>query len=149
MTAAEAKEFVISRIIAEAEREGVSLTDTEKQQMLWWTEVHPEPHIRDLKALTERFDAECDTGVYEAKIQGLAKDVYRRDRNESAVLQERWADALAALSQEDHYVGVLLPQTPSTGRPARLLDFMKYIAIAIGIVLVITIAAILSAKLGG
>ena len=148
MTAAEAKEFAIARIIAEAEREHIPLSETEKQ-MLWWTEVHPEPHIRDLKALGERFDAECESGAYEAKIQDLAKEVYQRDRTESPVLRERWASAPTALSEEDHYVSVLLPTTTSDAGPARLADFIKYIAIAIGIVLVITIAAVLSGKYAG
>ena len=132
MTAGEAKEFVISRIIAEANREDVSLTDTE-QQMLWWTEVHPEPHIPDLKRLAERFDSECDSDEYETKMKGLLNAA----RNNATHEKQRWDEAVRAIEKEDHYLGVILMGSGQNSAQVSLPIVNRFLAVVIFVVVLI------------
>ena len=141
MTASEAKEFVISRIVAEARSLAVSLSETE-WQMLYWSEIYPPPNIPNLKELAEHFDAECDSDEYEAKIRRLAEAARQRDSVDAAQAQQ-WKDALDALSKEDHYVNVMLPGFGSGaavgGGQNRVRDIILYLAIAITIVIALAI----------
>lgn len=148
MTAAEGKEFLISRIIAEAKREGVPLTDTE-QEMLWWTEVHPEPHIPDLKRLAERFDDECDSDEYEEKIRALATGARDQAAKASPAQEQRWKEAVNAIGKEDHYLNVMLPVSsasvddisdePPPPHPIR--DYLIYFTVGIALVGAIVLLA--------
>jgi hypothetical protein len=144
MNASEAKEFVISRIVAEARSQAVSLSETE-WQMLYWSEIHPPPNIPDLGKLAERFDAECDSDQYEMKIRALAEAARKRDSIDEAQAK-RWEGAIDALSEEDHYINVMLPGFSSSvgvaGRQHRTRDVILYLAIALSIVVVITIYAL-------
>jgi len=141
MNATEAKEFVIARIIAEARGQAVPLSETERK-MLYWSEVYPPANIPDLKKLAERFDAECESDQYEAKIRALA-DAARKLDSTNATEAQRWKDAISALSQEDHYISVMLPGLGShgvaTGQQYRTRDVILYLAIAMAIVTAITI----------
>ena len=141
MTASEAKEFVISRIVAEAHSLAVPLSETESQ-MLYWSEIHPPPNIPNLKDLAERFDAECDSDEYEAKIRRLAEAARQRDSVDAAQAQQ-WKDALDALSKKDHYINVMLPGFGSgaaaRGGQNRVRDIILYLAIAITIVIALVI----------
>jgi hypothetical protein len=136
MTAAEAKEFVISRIIAQAKRENVPLTSVE-QEMLWWTEVHPEPHISDLKRLADRFDAECDSDEYEAKMAALL-NAARANAPED---NERWVEAAKAIEREDHYLGVIFMQSGRGSPAGRLPIGNKFLLIVTILVVLIGLVA--------
>jgi hypothetical protein len=60
-----AKQFLISRVIAEAELERVPLSDVEKK-MLHFTEVHPSlPDIYDVYA---EFERDYNSDEYEKKV---------------------------------------------------------------------------------
>ena len=141
MNSIEAKEFVISRIVAEAHSQSVPLSETE-WQMLYWSEVHTPPSIPDLKQLANRFDKECDSDRYEAKIRSLAEAARKRDSVDAAKAQ-RWKDAITALSKEDHYINILLPGfgsgAASGGQQHRTRDIILYLAIAMAIVVAVTI----------
>ena len=141
MNATEAKEFVISRIIAEARSQAVPLSETERQ-MLYWSEAYPPANVPDLKKLAEHFDAECESDQYEAKIRALADAAWKRDSTNPTEAQ-RWKGAISALSQEDHYISVMLPGFGSrgviTGQQHRTRDVILYLAIAMAIVVAVTI----------
>ena len=141
MTATEAKEFVISRIVAEAGSQGLPLSETE-WQMLYWSEVHPPPNIPDLKELSARFDAECDSDQYEEKIRGLAAAARSRDSANGAQA-ELWRDAVSALSKEDHYINVFLPGfgegLTGADQKHRTRDIILYLAIALAVVTAVVI----------
>lgn len=75
-----AKQFLISRVIEEAELEHVSLSDIEKK-MLHFTEVHPS--LPDMYEVNEEFDRNYDSDEYESKIAGLLREARARDREQS------------------------------------------------------------------
>ncbi len=64
----EAKEFLISRILAEAQREEVPLSEVERK-MLYFTESGWT--LPDMAAVSEEFDSEYDQSKYEKKIASL------------------------------------------------------------------------------
>ena len=144
MDSADAKQFLISRVIEEADLRGVNLSEIERK-MIYFTEVHPSlPDIYDVNA---EFERNYDSDEYEAKIAGLLKSARDRNRRESPGREQEWKDALHALRKEDHYILVMVSQAFGSG-PGRLSgdeprtrDFLIYIAIGIAVVLILAWAA--------
>lgn len=66
--AREAKEFLISRLVAEAQRENVSLSEIERK-MLYFSETAWT--LPDIMEVNNEFDREYDQAEYENKISRL------------------------------------------------------------------------------
>jgi len=136
MDAATAKQFLISKVIEEAEIEGVALSDIEKK-MPQFTEVNSPPP--DVHEGNEQFEREYDSNQYEAKIAALLKNARARDAKNSAIA-EPWKDALESLKKEDHYILVMCVE--AFGRDSALGSeyqghkHLIYAAVLIGIVLI-------------
>jgi hypothetical protein len=146
MDASAAKQFFISKVIAEAELEHVNLSEIEKK-MLHFTEVHPS--LSDIYEINAEFERDYNRDEYEAKIAGLLRKARRRDGESSSSQELEWKDALDALNKEDHYILVLLYCAFSDYRKSllpkhRIRDYTIYIAIRIAVVFVAIEAAILS-----
>src|SRR5580704_11533994 len=105
MDAGTAKQFLISKVIEQAESEHVQLSDVEKK-MLYFTEVHPS--LPDIYEINAEFERDYNSDEYEAKIAGLLRNARRRDGESSPSQELEWKDALDALKKEDHYILVLL-----------------------------------------
>jgi hypothetical protein len=138
-----AKQFFISRVIEEAKVEQIALSEVEKK-MLYFTEVHPSlPDIYDVNA---EFERDYDSDEYEAKIAALLKNARDRDRKSSPSREQDWKGALTALKKEDHYILVMVGQAFGFGSASsgghRVRDFLIYIAVGIGIVLLLVFASL-------
>ena len=136
MDANAAKQFFISKVIAESEFEHVNLSEFEKK-MLYFTEVHPS--LPDIYEVNAEFERDYDSDEYEAKIAGLLKKARGRDSRSHPGSEHEWRDALDALKKEDHYIIVLLycafPEFRKSLLPThRVRDYMIYIAIGIAVV---------------
>jgi ribosomal protein L11 methylase PrmA len=101
MDATSAKQFLISKVIEEAELGRVSLSEIEKK-MLYFTEVHPS--LPDIYEVNAAFERDYDSDEYEAKIAKLLKNARDRDNHSSPNREQDWIDALDALKKEDHYI---------------------------------------------
>jgi len=112
LTAREAKEFLVGRIVAEAQCEGVSLSGVETKMMYFsetgWT-------LPDIEEVNEAFDKDYDLAVYERKIGGLARNFCSNARKAAPAELEQWNNAVQRLSQEDHYLLVLISSGGQTG----------------------------------
>lgn len=97
--------FVAEQVVAEARREGVSLSEVE-QAMLYFSEVEETPPgIIEANAAFER---DYDQDEYEAKIVRLLKGAGRHARRESKQTRDRWSNALRTLRQGDHFLLVMI-----------------------------------------
>ena len=100
-----ALEFLVSRIVAEARRENVQLSDVERD-MLYFSETHwTLPNIAEVN---EQFDAEYDQDEYEEKIARLIRNARDHARKENPVEFEDWSNAVKALNREDRYLLVMV-----------------------------------------
>lgn len=122
-----AKKFLVSRIVEEANREQIPLSETE-QKMLYFSESFPT--LPDIEEVAQRFESECNDKEYEKKISRLSKAAYKQDRRESPELAQQWRDAVQLLKSEDHYILVMV----SVGR--RPHDIIKLFLAAILVVAV-------------
>jgi hypothetical protein len=104
-TAREAKEFLISRIVTEAQREGVPLSDVEVK-MLYFSETGWAPP--DFMEVNEAFERDCDTGEYERKIATLIRNFSTAAHENSPDDFDAWEQAIEVLGLEDHYLLVLI-----------------------------------------
>jgi hypothetical protein len=102
-----AKQFLISRVIAEAELERVPLSDVETK-MLHFTEVHPS--LPDIYGVYAEFERDYNSDEYEKKVAGLLKNARHQDNEHSPTGEQDWNDALEALKEEDHYILVMAGQ---------------------------------------
>jgi len=143
MDASNAKQFLISRVIEEAGVEQASLSEVEKK-MLYFTEAHPS--LPDMFAVNAEFERDYDSDEYEAKIAGLLQNARDRDRQSSPSREQEWKGALDALKKEDHYILVMVGQAFGVGSVPpgghRVRDFLIYIGVGIGIVLLLVFASL-------
>lgn len=135
------KEFLISRVIKEAEADGANLSEVERK-MLYFTEV--DPSLPDIYDVNEQFEHNYDSDEYEAKISRLLKNARDRDRKESASGEQAWKDALNALRKEDHYILVMIglafsPVLGRSGTGHRLRDSLIYVAGGVAFVVILAL----------
>jgi hypothetical protein len=95
-----AKDYLVEKIVAEAARQSVALSNVERE-MLYFTEDFSEP----MEAANEAFDREYDTDEYEAKIGSIVRSIESRNTPEE---QDKWDEAVVKLSEGDHYLPVLI-----------------------------------------
>jgi hypothetical protein len=135
----EAKEFLISEIVAEAQHQNVTLSEVERK-MLYFTETGWT--LPDILKVSEDFDREYEQDEYEQKIAKLIKEADRRIRRSAGDDYKKWWAAIHFLQREDHYLVVIIRLAGLRPRGDRLRLFVA----AVGIVSVIILWALLSAK---
>ena len=143
MDSAAAKQFLISKVVEEAEFEQVPLSEVEKK-MLYFTEVHPS--LPDIYDVNTEFERSYDSDQYEAKVAGILRKARDRDSENSPIGEQQWKDALSALQKEDHYILVMVNQAfgagSASGGANRVRDFLIYIAVGTGLVLLLILASV-------
>jgi hypothetical protein len=97
-----AKDYLVERIAAEADRQAVPLSKLERE-MLYFTEDGG--LSRQMEEVNEAFERGYDNDAYEAKIAGLAQTI---QSNNTSQEQERWNHAVLKLREGDHYLLVLI-----------------------------------------
>ena len=139
MDSVTAKNFLISRVIQQTETEHSPLSEIEKK-MLHFSEAYPS--LPDMFEVNAEFERNYDSDEYEAKIAGLLRRARDFDRRESPAREEQWKNALDALRTEDHYILVMVAQAfRDRANAHRVRDYLIYIAIAIGVVVLILLAS--------
>jgi hypothetical protein len=96
--AREAKEFLISKIVAEAQRENAPLSETERK-MLYFTESGWT--LPDITQVYEQFDREYDQDEYEKKIARIVAKAYKHILHDSPDEYDKWWAAVRFLRRED------------------------------------------------
>jgi hypothetical protein len=124
----DAKEFIVGRILQEAQREKIPLSEVERK-MLYFSETAWT--LPDIANVNDAFDREYDQAEYEQKIAGLIRNltVAARARNQGEF--EAWTEAIRTLRKEDHYLLVMIAAGGSV-RPRW--DFLKLVATALVLV---------------
>ena len=123
----EAKEFLISKVVGEANRRGRPLSELERK-MLYFTET--EPSLPDILDVEQEFQEKYDDNKYEAKISELMHAAYEREKAESPIKSQQWDDALRMLRGQDHYILVMADRIRS-GTRSGILDWKLW---SIGII---------------
>lgn len=129
-TMREAKEFLVSCIAEEAERENLLLTEIERK-MLYFSET--DWTLPDMQAVSEEFDRNYDQDEYEAKIAGLIRSFENRTQAQDQEKWDAWTNAVEILSKGDHYLLVMInaPVTTDSVRPPW--DFLKLVLAAVAV----------------
>lgn len=159
-TERQAKEYLIGRIVAEARREQVPLSEVERK-MLYFTESGwTLPNILEVNA---EFEREYDNDEYEKKIAGLVREIEKQNETATGDEQSKWDDAVVKLSEGDHYLLVLIdlgrsPTGPlsrwlpagnfyGTGRVRPQGDLLRLLAVALALAFVIFAAVVIESRL--
>jgi hypothetical protein len=136
----EAKEYLVGRIVEEARREGVPLSEIETKMLYFSETAWTLPDIMDVN---EAFERDYESVSYEEKIAGLIRGLGAEDRKRDLNQRERWGEAVRLLSREDHYLLVLIGVAEGMIKPTGIgypkpswSRFLKLIWLGIGIFLV-------------
>ncbi len=105
MNESQAKQFLINRIIFQAQKEHCALSEVE-QYMLGWSESDKGFEIDD--TLTERFNQETTDEAYEKKMADLIARAFKEDVNQNPEAKGKYRGAYRALKQGDHYILVMI-----------------------------------------
>jgi hypothetical protein len=100
-----AKSFFVERIIAQAKKEGVNLSESERY-MLAWSEN--DPTFAQIPALTRQFEKDTTAATFEEKVIGLLKRAFEEDLQRDSQSKETYRDAYSVLSQGDHYLLIMI-----------------------------------------
>jgi hypothetical protein len=136
MNTKEAKDFLVQQTAAQAALESAPLSEIEKRMMYFTESDHascPNP-----AELNEQFEAQCDTGKYEAKISLLLAHAYKRLKIEDSERARVWDQAIRTLRKGDHYFLVMWNTQSPREHAAR--DFFKLLGIGLLVVVGIAIA---------
>ena len=131
--ASTARTFLVNRVIEQAMEDGIPLSEVEKG-MLTFSEVGATPAEM---SVADAFSEKYDSDKFEAKIAKLIGRAYRRDKRLGSF--ELWRRSLAALSQDDCYLLVMVEQAgikiPGRGRAlaAILLDKWAILGAVVGL----------------
>jgi hypothetical protein len=99
-TSREAKEFLVDRILSQANRDGIALSEVEKKMLYFSETAWTLPDIANASA---EFDRDYNQDEYEAKIAKLVRSI-RREQAQYEVDEDHWEDAVSLLRKEDHYL---------------------------------------------
>jgi hypothetical protein len=141
-SARDAKEFLVSRIVSEAELEGVRLSETERKELYLSESASTLP---DMERINDEFEWSYDQEDYERKVAALIRKARKRDRRASPEDDKRWSEAIAVLDKEDHYILVMVKQAGISTRPPG--DFLKLFAAGFVVVSLLMCASWLLAYL--
>jgi hypothetical protein len=97
-----AKQFLVTRIVEEAQRDGAPLNPVETEMLVFSEVGASEKAIEAAREFEGRYNGED----YETRIARLARSVY--DRDVSAGRKAEWDHALDELATEDMYLFVML-----------------------------------------
>ena len=143
MDSVAANQFLISKVLQEAESSSIQLSETERK-MLYFSEMHPS--LPDNLEVNAEFERDYDADEYENKIALFLNKARTRDHQISPSREQEWKDALDALKKEDHYilvmVGLAFGRGSRASSPHRTRDLLIYIAIGIGLVLFLVLASL-------
>jgi hypothetical protein len=140
-SAQQAKEFLIAEIVAQAQREAVSLSDLERRMLYFSETAWMPPEAAD--AVGE-FDAQYDQELYERKIAKLIRQAHTRART-SGEESAAWSEAIQVLSKGDHYI-LMMVERAGPLRPR--FDFLKLVTTALAIVGVVVLVICLLIRSG-
>jgi hypothetical protein len=138
----EAKDFLVAQTAEQAALEGVPLSDLEKR-MMYFTESGYVPD--DPIKLNKEFEAEYDSGEYEAKISRLLHNAYRRLRKENDAARKNWDLAIKSLRRGDHYLLVMWDMSSRTEWSVAY--FLKILAGSLGVIFLIFLLILAKEKL--
>jgi len=138
-SAQEAKEFLISKIVAEAQSENIALSEVERK-MLYFTESGWT--LPDIMEVSAAFDREYDQDSYEQKIARVVARTYKHILKDSRDEYDGWWAAIRFLQREDHYISVMIALADLRPRG----DQLKLLAAGLAIVACIVLWIILSNK---
>ncbi len=104
-TGREAKEYLVGRIVEEARREDIPLSEIETKMLYFSETAWTLPNMLEVN---RTFESEYDDGEYERKIAGLVRGLRTEasERNTNELVA--WDEAVRILSSEDHYLLVLI-----------------------------------------
>jgi hypothetical protein len=103
-TTREAKEFLIDRIVEQAQRDSIDLSEIERK-MLYFSEV--DETLPDMMEISAAFDLEYDQAAYEEKMASIIRNFATWAKLHDIAALAQWKAAIKKLKSEDQYILVL------------------------------------------
>lgn len=121
-TVRDAKEYLIRRILEQADRDGVHLSDVERD-MLYFSETGWT--LPNMMTISREFDQHYDQDEYESKFG----QIIRRIHDQPDSNRDEWNQAMQRLREEDHYLLVLIDGASSEPGKTSRWEIVKYLLV--------------------
>lgn len=122
---------LISRIVGQAQRDGVPLSEIERKMLYFsetcWT-------LPDIMSVNEAFDRDYNQDEYEKKIKKLVRAARIWARKEAPQDVKTWSNAIRLLGKEDHYLSVMVGDPTAPRHP--VIEWLKPVPIGLGICMI-------------
>lgn len=136
VNARDAKEFLIGKIVWEAQSEGIPLSEVERK-MLYFSETAWT--LPDMAETNDAFDRDYDQSTYEQKIGTLVHQFCTDARKTNRDDLDSWKEAVRKISPEDHYLLVLIKGAKATA-DSPVADRLKLVALAFLLITLLILA---------
>lgn len=124
----EAKEYLIQRILTQADRDCTPLSDIERKMLYFsescWT-------LPGMMAISQEFDQNYDQSEYEHKIGQIINRLH--DQRHTNHEEDHWDEAVNRLREEDHYLLVLVDGAGTPEKRSRW-DTIKLVLAGVAVV---------------
>lgn len=104
-TQADAKRFIVEKVLEQARIEGVNLSEAERYNLSW---SESDPDFKVDYELSQALEDEIGADKYEAKISGLIKRAFERDVASHFDVKSIYREAYAKMREGDHYILVIM-----------------------------------------
>lgn len=140
----QAKQFFIDKILFQAQKDRIALSEAEKY-MLDWTETEGGFELN--QKLIDKFHEQTSSDDYELKVSSLIRSAYNSDIHNDPALGQEYHAAYHRLKQGDHYLLVMIEQAfqglnATIKSETGLKDKLLLILASLGVTLVPFIAAV-------
>jgi hypothetical protein len=105
LTSREAKEFLVDKIVEQAQRDSIDLSEVERK-MLYFSETAWS--LPDIYEVNDEFERDCDQPEYEKKVTNIIHNFLKWSRKRDSFALTQWKAAIRKLKAEDHYILVMV-----------------------------------------
>ncbi len=139
----EARQFFIDRIVAQAGKDNLRLTEAERHML--GLGIGAGFHLNP--ELAEKFNAETTEEAYERKITGLLRNAYRSDVRERTEMRRAYNEAYAVLRSGEHYMLPMIEEAMKSRRGAigeklRSGAFLPVLVLVVVVVMIVLFRAL-------
>jgi len=104
-TQADAKRFIVDKVLEQASIDGVNLSDAERYNLSW---SESDPDFKVNYDMSEALEDEIGVDKYENKIAGLIQRAFERDVASHFDVKSIYREAYDKMNEGDHYILVMV-----------------------------------------
>jgi hypothetical protein len=104
-TQADAKRFIVEKVLEQARIEGINLSEAERYDLSW---SESDPDFKVNYELAEAREDAISSDEYEAKVASLIRNAFERDIAADPNVKSLYREAYEKRNEGDHYILIMM-----------------------------------------